>query len=589
MPLDAVALGAIACELDNELKGAKIEKIHQPERDEILLVIKASSALKKLVISANSANSRVHLVDEGKENPLTPPMFCMLLRKHLTGGRIESVCRLGFERVIDIEISCRNELGDITTRHLVCETMGRNSNIIFLDENRRIIDSVKHIDLTVSSVRNILPGLIYMMPPDSGRLNPETATAKDYYNMLKNSPQGRETDRAITDSVMGISPLLAGECVYRVCHNRKLFIGELSDRQISGISEELYKMFEKAKNGEFSPCIVYSLDAKKVADFAPFEIRQYESGMKVVKAESMNCAACEFYFMRDLHARMNDRSAAITKVITNNLHRAQKKLNILQGELKEAANRETFRIYGDLITANLYRMKKGDDRLVAQNFYDEDAGEVEIKLDARLSPSQNATRYYTKYKKAKNTEIYASKQLELTVKEIEYLESVLYSVSNAQTPLHLSEIRSELASYGYIKSDTQKKKKDKNPPAGKPYEFEYNGYTIYVGRNNIQNDTLTLKLSRSRDLWLHTKNIAGSHTLVKYMGEDFPDDVIEVAASIAAYYSKGKSSPYVEVDYCPVSHVKKPNGAKAGMVIYEGYNTAFVKPDGQLAEKLRKQ
>lgn len=589
MPLDAVALGAIAHELNDMLAGAKIEKIHQPERDEILLIIKSSCGAKKLVMSASSANSRIHLVEESKENPSVPPMFCMLLRKHLTGGRIESIRRLGFERVIDTEISCRNELGDLTVRHLICEAMGRNSNIIFLDENRRIIDSVKHIDLTVSSVRNILPGLIYMMPPDTDRLNPETATAEDYFNLLKNSPGGREADRAVTDGVMGISPLLAGECIYRVCGSRNLVAGELTLLQMEEIAQELYSMFEKAKNGEFSPCIVYSPDKKKAADFAPFEIKQYESGMKIVSANSMNGAACEFYFMRDLHARMNDRSAAITKVITNNLRRAEKKLNILQGELKEAENREYFRICGDLITANLYRMKKGDDKLIAQNFYDENAQEVEIRLDIKLSPSQNAARYYTKYKKAKNTEIYATEQIELTIKEIEYLESVLYSVSNAQTPQHLAEIRSELASYGYIKSETGKKKKDKNPPVGKPYEFEYKGYTIYVGRNNVQNDMLTLKMSRSRDLWLHTKKIAGSHTLVKYSGEEFPNDVIETAASIAAFYSKGKNSPYVEVDYCPVSHVRKPNGAKAGMVVYEGYNTAFVKPDGELAEKLRKQ
>lgn len=588
MPLDAVALGAIAHELDSMLVGAKIEKIHQPERDEILLMIKGHAGAKKLVMSASSANARIHLVEESKENPAAPPMFCMLLRKHLTGGRIEAVKRLGFERAVDVEISCRNELGDLTVRHLICEAMGRNSNIIFLDENRRIIDSVKHIDLTVSSVRNILPGLIYMMPPDSGRLNPETATKSDYYNLLKSSPQGREADRAITDGVMGISPLLAGECVYRACGSRKLFVGELTEIQIEKTASELFSMFEAAKNLMFEPCVIYSPDGKKAADFAPFEIKQYESEMKLAHPGSMNAAACEFYFMRDLHARMNDRGAAITKVISNNLRRAEKKLNILQGELKEAENREYFRICGDLITANLYRMQKGDNKLVAQNFYDENAADIEIKLDVKLSPSQNATRYYTKYKKAKNTEIYAAKQIELTVKEIEYLESVLYSVSNAQTPQHLSEIRAELASYGYIRSDTGKKKKDKNPPVGKPYEFQYKGYTIYVGRNNIQNDMLTLKMSRSRDLWLHTKNIAGSHTLVKYMGEEFPDDVIEAAASIAAFYSKGKNSPYVEVDYCPVSHVKKPNGAKAGMVVYEGYNTAFVKPDGELAEKLRK-
>ena len=588
MPLDAVALGAIACELDSSLAGAKIEKIHQPERDEILLLLKGNSGSKKLVLSASSANARMHLVEEGKENPLTPPMFCMLLRKHLTGGRIESIKRLGFERVVDVEISCRNELGDLTVRHLICEAMGRNSNIIFLDENRRIIDSVKHIDLTVSSVRNILPGLIYMMPPDSGRLNPESATQEDYIRLLSTSPEGREADRAITDGVMGISPLLSGECVYRACGNRKLVVGELTQKDIEKIAYELFIMFKAAENNNFRPCVIYSPDKKKVIDFAPFEIKQYESGARIVFAESINKAACEFYFTRDMNARMNDRSYAITKVITNNLKRAEKKLNILQGELKEAENREFLRICGDLITANLYRIKKGDKKLIAQNFYDENASEIEINLDVKLSPSQNATRYYTKYKKAKNTEIYATEQLELTVKEITYLESVLYSLSNAQTPQHLAEIRSELVSYGYIKGDSGRNKKEKAPIAGKPYEFEYKGYTIYVGRNNIQNDILTLRMSRSRDLWLHTKNIPGSHTLVKYMGEDFPDDVIEVAASISAFYSKGKNSPYVEVDYCPVSHVKKPNGAKAGMVIYERYNTAFVKPDGELAQKLMK-
>lgn len=588
MPLDAIALGAIANELQNEFEGAKIEKVHQPERDEILLIIKGYKGTRKLVISASSANARMHLITESKENPAVPPMFCMLLRKHLTGGKICSVKRLGYERAVDIEISCRNELGDLTLRHIICEIMGRNSNIIFLDENRKIIDSVKHIDLSVSSLRNILPGLLYMMPPDGGRLSPSEAAEEDFFDILINSPEGREAERAITDAVMGISPLLAGECVFRACGSRKMLIGELSRTDMQKIAAELYNMFQKAQRAEFSPCIIFSEDGTNAADFAPFEIKQYGALRKCKAAESMNDAACEFYFMRDLYARMTDRSSTITKVITNNLKRAQKKLDILQSELKEAENREQLRVCGDLITANLYRMQKGDKVLIAQNFYDENGAEIEIKLDVTLSPSQNAKKYYTRYKKAKNTQLFAQEQIKITVDEIVYLESVLYSVSNAQTVSQLGEIKAELAQAGYIKGDTGKKKKDKQPSIGKPLEFEYNGYTIYVGRNNVQNDYLTLKMGRSRDLWLHTKNIPGSHTLVKYMGEEFPDDVIEVAAQIAAFYSKGKNAPYVEVDYCPVSHVKKPSGAKAGMVIYEGYNTARVKPDGQKAEELRK-
>ena len=588
MPLDAIALGAITKELNYELENSKIEKVHQPEKDEILLILKSEKGQKRLVLSAGSANSRIHLVNESKENPAEPPMFCMLLRKHLTGGRINFIKRLGYERVVDIEISCRNELGDLTVRHLICETMGRNSNIILLDENRKIIDSVKHIDLTVSTVRNILPGLTYMMPPSKDRLNPSEASVKDYEKVLSEAYEGRETERAITDSVMGISPLLAGECVYKACGERKKFIGELNSEQISLIARELYLMFEKERNNDFSPCVIYSEDGKKVSDFAPFNILQYGNCLKIVPCESMNAAAWEFYYIRDLNARMADRSAAVSKVVSNNLRRAEKKLNILQCELKSAQDREKLRICADIITANLYRMKKGDVKLVAQNFYDDNAKEIEIALDERLTPSQNATRYYSKYKKAKNTEIYATEQIEITIREIEYLESVLYSISNAQTPMHLAEIKRELVLAGYIKNTKEKKKKGKTPSVGAPYEFEYNGYTIYVGRNNLQNDYLTMKMSRSRDLWLHCKNIPGSHTLLKYIGEEFPNDVIEVAASICAFYSKGKNSSYVEVDYCPVSHVKKPSGARAGMVIYEGYNTAFVKPDGELADKLRK-
>ncbi len=582
MPLDAIALGAIASELDEKLRDAKIEKIHQPERDEIMLVIKGRSGAYKLAISASGSNARMHLVEESKENPQTPPMFCMLLRKHLTGARIISVKRLGYERVVDVELSARNELGDIVARHIICEIMGRNSNIIFLDENRRIVDSVKHIDLTVSTVRNILPGLTYMMPPSSERLNPETATEEDYYILLENAPDGREADKAITEGVMGISPLLAGECVYRGAGSRDMAIGELSFDEKRKVAGELFLMFEKEKKGDFTPCVLYSDDNKKATDFAPFEIKQYEVNNRCVFMESMNSAACEFYFMRDANARMRDRSAAITKVISNNLRRAEKKLNILQSELKEAENRDYFRICGDLITANLYRIEKGDDKLVAVNYYDENQEEIEIKLDTKLYPSKNAEKYYTRYKKAKNTELYAREQIEKTVEEIEYLESVLYSVTNALTPIHLAEIREELSRGGYVKADTGKKKKEKTPEAGKPMEFTYKDHTIYVGRNNVQNDYLTLRMSRSNDLWLHTKNIPGSHVLVKYMGEDFPNDVIEKAASLAAFYSKGRNSSYVEVDYCPVSHVKKPNGAKAGMVIYEGYNTALVKPSDEI-------
>ncbi len=577
LPLDAIALGAVTSELEDILRDARAEKIHQPERDELLIIFKTRTGQKKLVISAGGENARIHLADSVKENPQSPPMFCMLLRKHLTGARLEKIERIGCDRVVDILFAGRNEMGDVTSRHLICEIMGRSSNIILLDENMKIMDAVKHIDLTVSSVRNILPGMTYMLPPQSDRINPLTAKRDDFIEMLKTLPQGKKLDRVIAGRVMGISPLLAGECVFRACNMRDVCAGEMTQKQTEETANNLYALFEKARKNEFAPCILQEEQSGKVLDFAPFEILQYGKTVKVRKTESMNEAVCEFYFLRDINSRMQSRSSALKKQLTNKLQRAQKKLDILQNELKSAAKREELRICGELITANLFKIKKGDKILKAQNFYDENYAEKEITLDVKKTPSQNAAWYFTRYKKAKNTEIYASEQIASTVKEIEYLESVLYSVSEARTPSELAEVRSELVQSGYIR-ETAGRKEKKKVQSPKPMEFEYDGYTIYIGRNNIQNDFLTMKIGRSRDLWLHTKNIPGAHTLIKYKGEDIPNNVIERAAQFAAYYSKGKNAPYVEVDYCPISHVKKPNGAKAGMVIYEGYSTALVKP-----------
>jgi len=384
--------------------------------------------------------------------------------------------------------------------------------------------------------------------------------------------------------VLGISPLLSGECIFRACGTREKLSGELSDGERKKIAKELAELFAQEKEKRFSPCIIINTADNKAMDFSPFDILQYKDSLECKKIPSMNETLCEFYSMRDLRARMNDRSSNITRAINNNLKRAEKKLNILQSELKEAENREYLRVCGDLITANLYRIQKGDSVINAVNYYDENQAEIKIKLDTTKSPSKNAENYYTKYKKAKNTEIYAKKQIEITVDEIKYLESVLFSVQNAKSPSELSEIQNELVGAGYIKGADRKRKKENNKACAKPMEFLYNGYTIYVGRNNTQNDYLTLRMSRARDLWLHTKNIPGSHTVIKYNGEEFPDDVISVAASVAAFFSKGKNAPMVEVDYCPVSHVKKPTGAKAGMVIYEGYKTALVPPKCEITQ-----
>ena len=578
MPLDAIAIRAEAQEL-GEVEGFKIDKIQQPERDVIVLSIRGGGAGRRLLISANSQSPRVTLTEDRPENPAVPPMFCMLLRKNLVGGRISAIRQLAFERIIDIEIETHTELGDLTSRHLICELMGRNSNIIFLNEEMKIIDSIKHVDLS-QSVRAVLPGLRYMPPPDGGRLNPINAESPDFMRLLTDAEPGQSADKAIASAVGGISPLLARECVFAASGDGNLKIGEMSPNMMQKTAVALEKLFALVKEGSFAPCILLKRDEdgrESVADFAPFPIYQYGDKLVMRPVDSINEAAEEFYVLRDREARMKSRASSLLKVVNNSLNRATKKLGLLQSDLASSRDREKYRIFGDLLSANLHLIERGAREITVMNFYDENQADIKIPLDETKSPAQNVKNYYNKYKKAKNTELYAGEQIEITRDEIAYLESVQLSLENAATPAEIGDIRAELEDGGYIKGEKTNKKKRASAPA-EPMEFTFKGYTILVGRNNVQNDYLTLKLGRSRDLWLHTKNIAGSHTLIKYQDGGFPPEVIEAAAGLAAHFSKAKNSPKAEVDYCPVSHVKKPRGAKAGMVIYEGYNTALVKP-----------
>ena len=342
MPLDAIALRAQVNELQ-DITGLKIDKIQQPERDMIVLLLRSAGRSERLLLSANSANPRINLTEGRFENPATPPMFCMLLRKHLGGGRISAVRQIGFERIIDIEIESYTELGDLTPKHLICEIMGRNSNIIFLNEEMRIIDSIKHVDITVSSVRNILPGLKYILPPDSGRLDPMEASGADFLRVLESAEEGVPADKAITSGVGGISPLLARECVCEACGDGNLVVGEMTANMKQKTAVALAKLFERVRDGSFDPCVVLKEDGS-AGDFAPFEICQYGGRVKIRKMPSMNAATEEYYALRDRDARMKNHGAAITKTLNNNLSRAVKKLSLLQNDLKASMDREKYRI-----------------------------------------------------------------------------------------------------------------------------------------------------------------------------------------------------------------------------------------------------
>jgi predicted ribosome quality control (RQC) complex YloA/Tae2 family protein len=573
MALDAAAIRAITNELKC-LEGGRIDKIHQPERDEIVINVRTYDEHYRLVISASPAHPRIHLTASAKENPKTAPLFCMLLRKHIGSGKIISVEQEGFERIVKIAVESYDELGDKTTKYLIAEIMGRHSNIILVSEDGRIIDSVKRVDETISSVRNILPGGIYEMPP----LQEKTPLTEFDIDCVLNFDKPVKADKAIMAAVGGISPLTAREIVYSVFGITDVKNSDVNTNRAAALKLALIKLSENVRNGNFSPCLITDKTTGKIIEFSSVDIKQYEELAAVQRYESMNELVDAFYFKRDMHERMRQKSAGLIKLLTNQAERISKKISILENTLKDAQRLDEYKVNADLITANIYRLKEGMKSAELENYYNPSCETVKVSLDPSLSPSQNAQRYYKKYNKAKTALTEAAKQLKLSREELEYIESTLAMTENAESIADINEIRAELVQQGYItnRQTKQQKKKEKS----KPMHFvSSDGFDIYVGRNNTQNDYLTLKLANSSDLWFHTKDIHGSHTVIKLgIDKEVPRSTLIEAAQLAAYYSQARESSQVPVDYTVIKNVKKPNGAKPGMVIYEGYNTVYVKP-----------
>ncbi len=572
MAFDTICVKKIVSELNSALLGGRIDKIHQPEKDELMIAVRTFGGAYKLVLSASPNNSRVHFSDTAKENPKTPPMFCMLLRKHLSGGKIVDIKQPNFERIIEIDIESYNELGDLTKKRLICEIMGRNSNIVLCSDDYRIIDSARHIDFTQSSVRQILPGCTYTFPPAQEK----TAILCDEIKnvTLDFSQEAARPESVIMSAVSGISPLTAREIVYSAIGSVSLVCGELTEQNKEKIRTTL---LDFAENMQFKPCIIFDPTGKPI-DFSATEICQYGSGYRVEYHESMSEVVCKFYRERDQKERMRQKSADLTKLLSNNLERCSKKLAIQKKTLHDAENKERYKIFGDLVTANLYRIKDGEKSVTINNYYEADSPEITIELSPMLSPAKNAQRYYKLYSKLKNAEIEVKKQLEATCRDIEYLESTLSALENSTSESDLNAIRQELADLGYIKVQKKGRRDQKSQP--KPMHFiSSDGFDIYVGKNNTQNDYLTLRFANSGDIWFHTKKIHGSHAIIKLgLDKDVPKTTMMEAAQLAAYYSKARESSQVPVDYTQVKNVKKPNGAKPGMVIYDNYNTVYVTP-----------
>lgn len=574
MSYDGMVTHCVVSELNQKLIDGKIDKIYQPENDEIILSVRTRSGNLRLLLSASASNPRVHLTNTVKENPLTPPMLCMLMRKHLQGNRIISVKQLGFDRIIRIDTEGRNELGDICIKTIITEVMGRHSNIILVDENNKIMDSAKHVDFTVSAVRQILPGLIYENPPAQDKLQPNSFSLPDFMKSLDDSPEDALLDKLLLSSFMGMSPLLAREIVYRFAQNTQV---RRSNVDTAAFAAHTNSFLKSLCRGEYEPTLIISKADKKPTAFSCVRLRQYEEYEISEAYDSISLVIDLYYQKRAQREHMNQRTAVLTKLVQNNIERCAKKMDLHQNNLKKSKNRDKYKIYGDLLTANMYLLKHGMTEFEAVNYYSENQDTVKIPLQAEKSPSQNAQRYYKLYNKAKVTEKYAAEQYQNAKDELFYLESVLDSLQKAETPAELTEIKDELSDSGYI---PKIKTKQKNNKKSEPLKFtSSDGFEILVGRNNKQNDELTIRRAYSTDIWLHTKNIPGSHTIIRTNGgKEVPDRTITEAAQLAAYYSKAQNSSKVPVDYTAVKNVKKPNGAKPGMVIYDYYNTIYVEP-----------
>lgn len=593
MPFDGIVAKSIVDELTEKLSSGRVEKVLQPEADEIVLLVRAWNKNHRLVLSASPNYPRIHITEAVKENPAAPPVFCMLLRKHLTGGRILSFEFNDYERIIGLVIEAVNELGDISEKKLVIEIMGRYSNIILLNSESKIIDSIKHIDADVSSVREVMPARPYLLPPAQDKLSPSALDAAELMKELDASNQ--TVDKFLLEHIKGFSPLLCREVCFRAGIESRTGAASLAPESRDALKTALESVIYEILQGKYAPCVIYEDEQhQKPLDFHCLGIRQYKHTTSI---DSISQVLDTFYASRDSAERLKQKKSDLYKVLNTTISRCAKKLSIQQETLRDVADREKLKLYGELITANIHAIEQNTKSVSLLNYYSESGDEyINIPLNPNLPPQQNAQRYFKKYAKAKSTYMYTNRQLEDTRKELEYLESVLQLLDNCSALREMDEVRQELAEQGYMtlkKKRISKRNTSKKSTSGKqqkmtdPLHFRSSDdFDIYVGKNNRQNDYLTLKFAQSNDIWLHTKNIPGSHVIIKRNGREIPDKTLEEAAMLAVWHSKAKMSTNIQVDYTTVKNVNKPSGAKPGMVIYVNYNTAVVTPDKVLVDRL---
>ncbi len=584
MPLDGITLNLLTQELSSQIIGSRIEKIHQPSKDELVFHLRSREGAHKLLVSASANSPRLHLTANAPENPSTPPMLCMLFRKHLSGATITNIRQLGLDRVIFIDLAGTNEIGDAVTFTLCVEIMAKHSNIILVDSSGNILDAVKRIDFTQSSVRQILPTFKYEIPPRQNKLNINNEDCETVAKAVVNCT-GKRLSGAILETVEGVSPLISREIASLVCGS-DIAAGETEGIYFEKLVNELSKIKNILKNGKATPTMLLRENVKPY-DFTFRDITQYGFTVTAKEFESFSKLLDDFYYEKDRFERTRQRSQSLLKLLNNSSARAARKLQSRQAELDSCADKDTLRINAELILANQYRLEKGSFFYDLENFYDNN-NVIRISADPALSPSANAQKYFKEYRKAKTAESMLGELIEQSEQELAYLESVIDSVNRADGYTELAEIRNELYEQGYIKR--AKNDKGKKPKPLPPLEYvSDDGYTILVGRNNVQNDLLTFKTAAKDDSWFHTQKIPGSHVVVIGNGDIIPERTCRQAAALAAYHSGGRESSQVAVDYTEVRALKKPNGAKPGKVIYHTYNTMWVTPDRELCERLKKK
>ncbi|MEG6511354.1 NFACT RNA binding domain-containing protein [Desulforamulus ruminis] len=588
MAFDGLVMAAVASELAGKIVGGRLEKIHQPGPSELVLVIHTRDwGKQRLLISAEARDARVHLTDGAYVNPLAPPVFCMVLRKHLEGGRIRSVEQVGLERVLKLSFDSRDELGRPGSKLLFCEVMGKHSNVLLVDpDSNTIVDGIHRYSHSVSRYREVLPNRPYLPPPEQGKMDPRQLSEEQFRSVILNSDLGSTLTEVLLQNIAGIGPQTCRELVVRAGLSQDYQLEYCGEYELNQLWAQLQKLRQILEQGIFAPTLLLDRRGQPL-DFAALDL----SHLPAFRRESGEMSRLLDQYYGNLKQRrvMESQRHSLLQITRREIARFKKKLTLYKKSLAAAEKGDDYRLFGELLTANLYRLEQGSEARV-ENFYHPENQEFLVPLDPTLTPGENAQAYFKKYLKAKNTREAVLAHLELAQAEVSYLEAVEIAISQSMDPEDLREIRTELEEQAYLKARTQQGQKKSKKEQSRPTPLSFvssEGLTILVGKNNKQNDYLTLKLADDEDIWLHTKDIPGSHVIIRLDRQsEVPEQTLLEAASLAAWFSKARQSGKVPVDYTRRQHVRKPKGAKPGMVIYDNQRTLMVVPNEELVERL---